>query len=134
MNVLVQFNAFLAAMLPAPIWVTLEAVLGISIAFATLAQRTMTPRFQSSGITCMGDWITTRAGQIGLAIIGTIAFVIFLDAVTGSEPVPRAAAVLGLLAYFLVQLRVIYLAIVEIWPFRSPRITHPSLGRQRSRR
>lgn len=124
MTVFIQLNTWLGTYLPSPFWDFLEAFLGLSIAIATLAQRTLTPRFKSHGIRCSFDWITTRAGQVGLAIIGTMAFMVFIDAISVRDQQPRAFAVLSLFGYFLVQLRVIYLSFLGLWPLHGTQLAH----------
>ncbi len=112
-------NAYLAGMFPPVFWRVLEMTLGALVMLATVLQRTMTERFQSSGIACTIDLITTRVGQISLAVIGLIGLLIAIDG-SNSNQQPRILVLMFLTSYFGIQVRIVYLAVRQGWR----KITH----------
>jgi hypothetical protein len=112
MSLLSEFNLWASTIFPAWIWAYLEIVLGLGVAIATFVRRSTGTRFSTSAIQCSVDSITTRVGQIGLSFVGTIAFLVVIDGITSNTPA-RIFVVMLLAGYFMIQVRIIHLAIIS---------------------
>lgn len=122
MSLLGEMDMSVAMIFPSWIWDYLQVFFGLAVAWGTMVQRVHGGRFKTSGITCSADSITTRAGQVALSIIGTLAFVVALDGALPPQSPPRSFVVIFLASYFFVQLRIIYLTFAgPIHEYCAPR-------------
>ena len=119
-SLLTDINLHVAAWLPAATWDWLELIFGTLVAIGTLLQRATSDRFRTSTIKCWADWLSVRLAQIGLAIIGTGAFVVALDGFLPDPAPPRAFVVLFLIAYAAIQTRTFYMVISAAFGFSKP--------------
>lgn len=108
MSLLAEFNMTVAGWLPAGIWDWLQIVFGLAVLFGSIFQRAQSDRFQKSSARCTGDSITIFLGQIALAAVGGLAFLVALDGFLPQQAPPRTFVVLFLAFYSLIQIRIIY--------------------------
>jgi hypothetical protein len=112
MSILSQTNEAIAALLPAETWDALQIVMGLLVFFGTFVQRVYNERFHTSSISCSVDAITVRGAQIGLALIGTVAFLLVIDAIMPGNSPPRSLVIVFMGAYFMLQIRVIHTMLI----------------------
>ncbi len=114
-------NTWFATFMPGAFWDMAEAFLGLSLIIISFAQRTITPRFRSDISRCSVDRYMVYISQAGLVLLGVIGCIVLVDALLIQDRVPRAFAVLAMLAYLLIHGRVIVLAFLELWPLKYTR-------------
>jgi hypothetical protein len=110
-NVLTEFNLTVAAMLPPGVWDWLEIIFGGLVVIGTFIQRTCSDRMQHRTSQCLADTVTTYCAQYGIWLFATLALIVFVDGLMPDTAPPRTFVILFLLAYFIVQIRVIYQAV-----------------------
>lgn len=108
MSLLTELNNHVSQSLPAWSWDWLQIWIGCQTILLVMLQRAYSPRFQTARITCIGDRMTIRAGQIGLSGLGVLGFLLALDGALPDRAPPRTLIVLGSLSYNLIQIRVVH--------------------------
>lgn len=108
MSLLAEFNMTVSAWLPSEAWDWMQIVFGLAVFFGSIFQRAQSDRFQKSSANCKGDEITILIGQIALAFVGGLAFLVALDGFLPAQAPPRTFVILFLASYFMIQVRIVY--------------------------
>lgn len=104
---LTDLNAYLGSHISAFWWDAAQFVLGVTCILLILLERRYGARYQTSLAkdSCAVKWMSIRAGQIGgIGILGGLAVLVTVDALTPPPSPPRTMVVMFLLAIVLKQL------------------------------
>lgn len=88
----------------------LQFFLAALIFLGAFVQRSVGRRFQSSGRVCSGDVITTKVGQVGLAITAVAAFALGVEALGWLQAGYQAIVMALLTGEALISIRIMYSA------------------------
>lgn len=120
MNIIAQFNTAIGQFVPVGVWDFLQVIVGFGVVVGVILQRRFSERFQTAEISTWQDRVTIRMGQLGLAGVGTMAFLVMLDGLLPGQAPPRTFTIVFLTSYILVQTRVLFEAVRSVRRGRCP--------------